>query len=66
MTSRSGKQTTATHILPNISLVKGNQTIKFNQLIEYDMRNIFLNKHTQNMVEKLFSKKSTLSMSWDK
>ena len=55
MTSQSGKQTTATHILPNISLVKGNQTIKFNQLIEYDMRNIFLNKHTQNMVEKLFS-----------
>ena len=66
MTSQSGKQTTATHILPNISLVKGNQTIKFDQLIEYYMRNIFLNKYTQNMVEKLFSKKLTLSMSQDK
>ena len=33
------KQTIAIHILPNLSRTKGNQTIKFPQLIEYNMRN---------------------------
>ena len=28
--------------------------MKFGQLVEYNMRNIFLKNHTQNMVEKLF------------
>ena len=32
------------HILPNISRNKGNQTMKFGQLIECNMRNIFLEK----------------------
>ena len=32
------------HILPNISISKGNQTMKFGQLIEYNMKNIFLEK----------------------
>ena len=54
MTSRPGKQTIAIHALPNISRIKGNQTMKFDQLIEYDIRNIFLKNHTQNVVEKLF------------
>ena len=40
-----------TYILPNISRNKGNQTMKFGQLIEYS---IFLKNHTQNVVEKLF------------
>ena len=31
-----GKQTIATHILPNISKSKGNQTIEFGQLRKYD------------------------------
>ena len=31
-------------ILPNISRSKGNQSIKFGQLIEYNMRNIFQEK----------------------
>ena len=44
LTSQYGKQTIAIHILPNISRSKGNQTMKFAQLIEYNMRNIFLNK----------------------
>ena len=40
------------HILPNISKSKGNQTMKFDQLIEYNMRNIFLEKsYTQNVVK---------------
>ena len=32
------------HILPNISRSKGNQTVKFGQLIDYNMRHIFLEK----------------------
>ena len=30
------------HILPNSSRSKGNQVMKFSQLIKYSMRNIFL------------------------
>ena len=49
MTSQSWKQTIAIHILPNISRSKGNQTMIFAQLIEYNMRNIFLKKsYTKN------------------
>ena len=44
MTSQPGKQTIAIRTLPNISRSKGNQTIKFGQLTEYNMRNIFLEK----------------------
>ena len=44
MTSQPGKQTIATHILPHISRTKDSQTIKFGQLIEYNMRNVFLEK----------------------
>ena len=32
------------HILPNISKSKGNQAMEFVQLIEYNVRNIFLQK----------------------
>ena len=44
MTSQPSLQTIAIHILPNISQSKGNQTMKFGQLIEYNKRNIFLQK----------------------
>ena len=44
MTSLPGLQTIAIHILSNISQSKGNQTMKFDQLIEYNKRNIFLQK----------------------
>ena len=44
MTSQPGKQTITTHILPNISRSRGNGTMKFGQLIECNMRNIFLEK----------------------
>ena len=44
MTSQTGKQIFTMHILPNISISKANQTMKFGQLIEYNMRNIFLEK----------------------
>ena len=43
MTSQPGLQTTAIHILSNISQSKDNQTMKIEQLIEYN-RNIFLQK----------------------
>ena len=44
MTSLAGQQIIAIHILPNILRSKCNQTMKFGQLIEYDMRNLFLEK----------------------
>ena len=44
MMSQLGKQTIAIHTIPNISRNKGNQTIKFGQLIECNMRNIFHEK----------------------
>ena len=40
--SRPGKQTNAIHILANIARSKDNPEMKFGQLIEYNMRNIFL------------------------
>ena len=40
--SQPGLQTIAIDILPNILQSKGNQTVKFGQLIEYNKRNIFL------------------------
>ena len=48
------KQTIAIHILPNISKSKGNQTIKFGQLIGYIWEAFFLKNHTQNVLEKQF------------
>ena len=44
MTSQPGLQTIAIHIMPNISQSKGNQSMKFGKLIEYNKRNIFLQK----------------------
>ena len=41
MTSQPGLQTTAIQIMANISQSKGNQSMKFGQLIEYNKRNIF-------------------------
>ena len=38
MTSQPKKQTVAIHILPNISRSKDNQAMKFDQLIEYNMK----------------------------
>ena len=49
MTSQPGKQTFVTHILPNISRSKGDQTMTFGQLIECNMRNIFFEKIRHKM-----------------
>ena len=44
MKSQPGLQTVAIHILLNISQSKGNQKMKYSQLIEYNKSNIFLQK----------------------
>ena len=36
MTSQPGQLTITIHIMPNISRSKGNQTMKFGQLVEYN------------------------------
>ena len=67
MTPQLGKQRIATNILSNISRSKGNQTIKFGQLIEHNMRNIFLEisctKYGRETIPRPFSKKSKLNLS---
>ena len=67
MTSQPGKQTIAIHILTNISRSKGNQAIKFGQIIEYNTRNIFLEKsytkRGRETISRPFSKKSKLGIS---
>ena len=44
MMSQTEQQINAMHILSNISRSKDDQTMKFSQLIEYKVRNIFLGK----------------------
>ena len=44
MTPQPGQQLTTMHILPNISTSKDNKAMQFGQLIEYNTRNIFLEK----------------------
>ena len=44
MTSQTGQQLIAIHILPNISRSKGNQTMKLGYLIEYNIRKLFPSK----------------------
>ena len=54
------------NILTNISRSKGNQVIKFGQLIEYNIRNIFLEKlYTKcggDTIPRPFSKKFKISL----
>ena len=67
MASQPRKQTNVLHILANISRSKYNQIIKLNQLIEYNMRNIFLERlYTKcgvQTISRTFSKKSKLTIS---
>ena len=41
MTSQTGQQIIIIHIWPSISKSKGNQAMKFGQIIKYFMRNTF-------------------------
>ena len=67
MTSQPGQKTIVIHMLPNISRSKCNQTIKFGQLIECNMRNIFLEKSSTKWggetSPRAFSEKLKLSIS---
>ena len=69
MTSQPGQQTIEIHILPNILRSKGNQTMKLGQLIDYNMRIMFIEKlYTKYGGEtspRPFSEKSKLSISLD-
>ena len=48
MASQPGLKTILIHILPNISQSKGNQTMKFGQLVEYNKINIFFKNYAEN------------------
>ena len=67
MASQPGSQTFLIHLLPNISRSKGNQTIKFCQLIECNKRNTFVEKPYKKCygetIARPFSKKNTLIIS---
>ena len=69
MTSQPGKQTIVIHVLPNILRNRNNQVMKFGQLREYNMKNIFLEKpYTKCGGEtspRPFSEKLKLSISLD-
>ena len=69
MMSKPGKETTTIHMLFNISRSKCNQRMKLGLLIEYNIRNIYLEKiHTKcgdKAIPRHFSKKSKLSISLD-
>ena len=69
LTSQPREQTIVIYILPNISRSKGNQTMKFGQLIECNIRNIFLKKSYPKCIGKTsprpFSEKLKLSISLD-
>ena len=49
-TSQPGQKSILKHILPNISRSKVNQTIIFGQLIEYNIRDILLEKSYTKIV----------------
>ena len=55
--------------MPNISRSKGNQMMKFGQLIRYNMRNTLFeksfSKYVRETIPRPFSKKSQLSLSLD-
>ena len=57
------------HILPNISRSKDNQAIKFGQLIECNMRNIFLeNSYTKSGGEAIprpLKSKLSIALDWN-
>ena len=69
MTSQPGSQAIVLHIFTNSSRSKCNQAMKFEQLTEYNLRNIFLEEsYTKcggETIPRPFLKKSKLSISLD-
>ena len=69
LTSQLAQQTIAIHLLTNISRSKDNQATKFGRLIEYNQKNIFLEKSFRKcggeITPRHFFQKSKLSISLD-
>ena len=67
MTLQSGKQTISIHALPNILRSKRIEIMKFDPLIEYNMRNILLEKtyikYVGETSDRPFSKEAKLTIS---
>ena len=53
MTSQTGQQIITIYILPNILRSKGNQTVKFGQLIGYNVRKKIFKNHAENGTRRL-------------
>ena len=51
MKSKTGQQMIAIHLLSRNSRGKSNHTMKFGQLIEYDMKRFFLKIYPQNVMQ---------------
>ena len=64
MTSQPGQQTIAIHILTNILRSKTNQAVNPGQFIEYNLQNIFLENHAQNVMQKLFPDPFLKNKNW--
>ena len=62
MTSQPGKYAIAIHTFPYIARGNDNQTVKFGQLKEYNMRKIFLEK--SYVVEKLVPNPFLKNQNW--
>ena len=66
MMSKTGKQVITTHIMTSISRNKDNQTMKFDQLVEFNTRNIFFKIISKcGGKPRPFPKKSKISISLD-
>ena len=52
MTSQTGQQIITIYIFHNISRSKGNQGMKFGQLVEYNVINTFFKNHGEDLGDK--------------
>ena len=70
MTSQTRKQTIAIQLLPSISRGKENQTMKYGQLIECNVKNVFpessYTKYGRETISRTYSKKLKLNISLHK
>ena len=70
MTSQTRKQTIAIQLLPSISRGKENQTMKYGQLIECNVKNVFpessYTKYGRETISRPYSKKLKLNISLHK
>ena len=53
MTSQTGQQIITIYMLPNTFRCKGNQAMKFGQLIKYSVRDFLFKKHAENDLGRL-------------